>query len=340
MQTEALTSTRSELAALDQRWDERPPGAHRYEHSRRSEGEERARLLGYFSLALGVAQLTLSGPVARLLGLRDTARSRAALKVIGLREIGSGVGLLAKNGSSGFVWSRVAGDALDLALLGSAMARPLSRTRLLAATAAVAGVAALDVLSAARLSRREAVQKVVLPIHVVRSITINRPPDTVYRFWHDFENLPHFMAHLESVTEEGGTSLWRAKAPAGFSIEWRAEVTLDRLNEAIAWRSLEGASVPNRGVVRFKPGPNGRGTEVCVELKYDPPGGAISAALAKLFGEEPGQQIAGDLRRLKQVLETGSVVHSDASIHRGLHAARPASEAEPTTLLGNGEVRA
>jgi uncharacterized membrane protein len=77
---------------------------------------------------------------------------------------------------------------------------------------------------------------------------------------------------------------------------------------------------------------------VCVELKYDPPGGKLSAAIAKLFGEEPGQQIASDLRRLKQVLETGSVVHSDASIHSGLHAARPAREDEKVTILGRSEV--
>jgi uncharacterized membrane protein len=91
-------------------------------------------------------------------------------------------------------------------------------------------------------------------------------------------------------------------------------------------------------VVRFKTAPGGRGTEVCVELKYDPPGGAMTAAVAKLFGAEPGQRIAADLRRLKQVLETGEVVHSDASIHRSLHAARPAEQNEPVRLLGT-EVR-
>ena len=93
--------------------------------------------------------------------------------------------------------------------------------------------------------------------------------------------------------------------------------------------------VPNRGVVCFKTAPGGRGTELIVELKYEPPGGAIASAIAKLFGEEPGQQIAGDLRRLKQVLETGSVVHSDASIHRGMHAARPPAENEQITLIGS-----
>jgi uncharacterized membrane protein len=229
---------------------------------------------------------------------------------------------------------------MDLALLGAAFSdRRTDKARLAVATGAVLGVTALDVYSAARLSRREAVQKLVLPIHVVKGITINRSPETVYAFWRNLENLPKFMAHLESVREDQNGSVWVAKGPAGTEIEWRAEITLDRPSETIAWRSLEGATVPNRGVVRFKPGPAGRGTELVVELKYDPPGGALGAAVAKLFGEEPSQQIAGDLRRLKQVLETGSVVHSDASIHRGLHAARPPADNERTTVLGSEEVR-
>jgi uncharacterized membrane protein len=311
--------------------------------SLREAGERRARWLGLFSMALGISQLSAPSRLSRMLGLRDSERSRVTLRLIGARELASGIGLLSKPSSAAPVWSRVAGDVIDLALLGGALAdtgRARSRGRLLAATAAVAGVAALDVMSAARLSRKESIQKLALPIHVVRSITISRSPDEVYRFWRQLENLPRFMAHLESVKEEAdGSSTWRAKAPAGLHVEWRAEITLDRPNEAIAWRAVEGATVPNRGVVRFEPGPAGNGTVIKVELKYDPPGGALAAAIAKLFGEEPAQQIAGDLRRLKQVLETGSVVHSDASIHRGLHAARPAGEHERTQLLGQEEAR-
>jgi uncharacterized membrane protein len=109
---------------------------------------------------------------------------------------------------------------------------------------------------------------------------------------------------------------------------------MDRPDEAIGWRSVEGTRVPNRGVVRFEPAPGDRGTQVRVELKYEPPGGALGSAFAKLFGEEPSQQIAGDLRRLKQVLETGEVLHSDASVHRGLHPARPSQTNVQTNELG------
>jgi uncharacterized membrane protein len=304
----------------------------------REGNERRARLLGYFSLALGAAQMAAPGHVARLIGLSDRAKTRGVLRALGARELMSGLAILANPSGSGPLWLRVAGDAVDLGLLGKALTNGVKdRTKLTLATTAVAGVAALDAYSAARLSRSPLVEKVVEPIHVVRSININRSPETVYHFWRDLENLPRFMAHLESVKEEGETSQWRAKGPAGTSIEWRAELTVDEKNERIAWRSTEGASVPNSGAVCFKPGAGGRGTMVIVELKYDPPGGALAAALAKLFGEEPGQQIAGDLRRLKQVLETGSVVHSDASIHSGLHPARPPAADESIHVIGRSE---
>ena len=161
-------------------------------------------------------------------------------------------------------------------------------------------------------------------IHVRRSVTVDRGREEVYAFWRDFENLPRFMEHLESVRiTDGDRSHWTARAPAGRTVEWDAELTEDVPGERIAWRSLPGADVPNRGVVRFVPAPADRGTEVHVELEYDPPAGRLGATVAKLFGEEPSIQVAADLRRFKQVLETGEVVRSDASIHRGMHPAQP-----------------
>jgi uncharacterized membrane protein len=131
------------------------------------------------------------------------------------------------------------------------------------------------------------------------------------------------MQHLESVEVDGVRSVWRAKAPAGFSVEWRAEKILDKPNEIIAWRTLPESEVPNEGAVRFRAAPGERGTEVHVELRYDPPAGKAGAFVAKLFGEEPSQQVSSDLRRFKQMMEIGEVVRSDASIHRGMHPARP-----------------
>ena len=159
---------------------------------------------------------------------------------------------------------------------------------------------------------------------VRKSVTVNRPAEEVYAFWRNFENLPRFMQHLESVQVSGdGRSHWRAKAPAGKTVEWDAEITEDRPNELIAWRTVEGADVPNAGVVRFVAAPGGRGTEIHVDLQYDPPAGKIGALFAKLFGEEPSQQVNGDLRRLKQVLEIGEVTQSDATLASGTRPAHP-----------------
>jgi uncharacterized membrane protein len=206
--------------------------------------------------------------------------------------------------------------------------RRSNRGRLLAGGAALLGVAAVAAFSAARRNRRSTISRALAPIHVFKTITINRTPEEVYEYWRNLENLTQFMAHLKSVEVSDGSSTWTAVGPLGSSVTWQAELVLDQPAECIAWRSVSGTtSVPNRGVVRFAKAPGNRGTEVQVEVKYEPPAGALGAAFATLFGEEPSQQIGGDLRRLKQVLETGEVMNSDASIHRGPHPGRPSAQA-------------
>lgn len=162
---------------------------------------------------------------------------------------------------------------------------------------------------------------------VKKAITINRPLEEVYRFWRDLANLPRFMAQIESIeVRDERRSRWVAGGPAGKRVEWDVEIIEDRPNERIAWRSASDGEVGGAGSVRFRRAPGGRGTEVVAEVGYHPPGGPIAAAVAKLIGEEPGRQVDGDLHRLKQVLETGEVLLSDASIHRGPHPARPSGE--------------
>jgi uncharacterized membrane protein len=147
---------------------------------------------------------------------------------------------------------------------------------------------------------------------IQKTLTIARPVEQLYAFWRDFERLPQFMDHVESVTVRDGTrSHWVVKAPAGRAVEWDAELIDDRENERIAWRSLPGASIENGGEVLFQPMPNGRGTEVRVILFYDPPAGSAGATLAKLFGEEPSQQLDEDLYRFKQLMETGRIITTD-----------------------------
>jgi len=148
-----------------------------------------------------------------------------------------------------------------------------------------------------------------LGVRVDAAITINRPREEVYRFWRDLSNVAEFMEHVESVgTFDGNRSHWIARGPGGKSIEWDAEIINEKENELIAWRSLDGSVVPNAGSVSFADAAGERGTEVRVELQYDPPGGAVGAFVAKLFGEEPSQQIQSDLKRLKARIEAGVVV--------------------------------
>ena len=296
----------------------------------RAAAERRARGLGWFSLGLGLAQIAAPRAVARLIGVRDDDENRNAMFAIGLREITSGVGILTQPAQPAWTWSRVGGDVMDVALLGRAFrSEDTDRTRAGVATAAVLGVTLLDVLTSQQLTRLRSegnVGEAAGTKEVTKAITVNRSPDEVYRFWRNFENLPQFMSHLESVQVlDDRRSHWKAKAPAGRSVEWDAQITQDIPGELIAWESLEGADVANAGSVRFATAPGGRGTELTVKMHYDPPAVPLGAIVAKLFGEEPGQQVDGDLRRFKQVMETGEVVHSDASIHRGPHPARPSA---------------
>ena len=144
-------------------------------------------------------------------------------------------------------------------------------------------------------------------ITVRQTTTINRGAGEIYTFWRNFENLPRFMEHLESVrTIDGDRSGWVAKAPLGLTVEWDAEITADEPEKLIAWQSLEGADIDHIGYVRFTPARQG-GTEVDVELRYRAPLGKIGATLAKLLGEEPSVQVKEDLRRFKQLMETNEI---------------------------------
>jgi uncharacterized membrane protein len=298
-----------------------------------------ARALGWFSLGLGLVEAAAPRRLARLIGVEDNDTSRNTLFLYGLREIASGVAILSQDRPLGGVWVRVGGDAMDLAFLGGGLvSEEARRPRVAMATAAVLGVTVLDILIGRELAL-EAQEgdpdggrsaRVQAGIHVEQSITVGGPAEEIYRFWRDFENLPRFMEHLESgQVIDDRRSHWRAHAPAGSSVEWDAEIVEDQPNQRISWRSVGNAEVPNMGTVRFAPAPGNRGTEIHVELRYEPSGGKLGSLVAKLFGEEPGQQVKSDLRRLKQVIETGEVVHSDASVNRGLHPAQP-SASRPT----------
>src|SRR5215207_7498007 len=151
-------------------------------------------------------------------------------------------------------------------------------------------------------------------IQVQRSITVNRPKDELFRIWRNFENLPRFMKHLKSVrvsNAESGQSHWVTTGPLDREIEWDSEITEERENEYLAWSSLPGSVVGSKGSVHFVEAPGKRGTFLHVSMEYQPPAGSLGAAFARLFGEEPGQQVRDDLRHFKQVMETGEAASVD-----------------------------
>lgn len=286
--------------------------------------------LGWFSIGLGLAEVFAPRSVARIAGLNRNSGDCTLLRTFGLREIASGIGILSKPRPTDWMWGRVAGDMMDLAYLSAALTSANSdRTRVATATAAVLGVTALDILCSQELSRGTHSAAKQGSRQVKKTITINCAPAEAYAYWRDFENLPAFMSNLESVRViDEKRSHWKAKAPAGTSVEWDAEIVNDVPNRLIAWRASEDADVYNSGSVRFEEAPAGRGTVVRVRLHYDPPGGAIGAAIAKVFGKEPGQEVDHDLRSFKQMIEVGEIVRSDASIHKGMHPARPDANEE------------
>ena len=299
------------------------------EHTR---GEQVAVALGFFSIGLGLAELTAPSTLARFIGLRDDSSTTSVLRAYGAREIGNGLAILMQPDNPAWLWSRVGGDLIDLASLATAARGDEADARRLgAAAAAVIGVTALDVICAQQMSSRTAGARSETRqrplVRVERATTVSRPIEEVYQFWKNFENFPRFMRHIESVEVIGeNRSRWRATAPAGMRVEWEAETVRDVENEWIAWRSLEGSDVENSGSVRFDRAPGARGTEVRVQLQYAPPAGTLGRSIAWLFGEEPDQQVHDDLHRFKQLMETGEIPLSDGP---GLwRAAQPAADPE------------
>ena len=214
--------------------------------------ERLARALGWTSLGLGLAQLTAPGVLARATGLDGSATARTVLPIVGVRELASAGPLLASPRPAPWTWARVAGDAADLTLLGAALRsrKGRGRDRVRTAIAVVACVTALDVFTAGRSALRGPRGRRTTRLHA--AITVNRPRTEVYRSWRALEELPRFMAHLESVRTTGdGRSLWRAKAPLHRTVEWEAEISRDRTDEVIAWQSPDGGGVAGAGSVSF-----------------------------------------------------------------------------------------
>lgn len=271
---------------------------------RTKERRSLAQTVGWLSFGLGTTALLAPRAVCRWTGL---GRRDDLVRAIGAREVISGAGILFGKNPLPWTCLRVAGDLMDVAVLvGDTTGRPHSTGRMVASSL-VAGIGLFD-LAAVKESYRLGRSS---PIHVRRTVTIRRRREELYGFWRTLSNLPSVFSHVLSVEERGNKiSHWVVRGPAGKELEWDAEITSDVKNELISWRSREGASVKNWGTVTFKDAPQ-RGTEVTVELQYDPPFNLAGVAVATLLGNEPQQQVTNDLRQFKQLMETGEIATTE-----------------------------
>jgi uncharacterized membrane protein len=304
-----------------------------YRDRRAAPSRLRFSTLGAVSAGLGIALLMRPNEILQAIGLDDDATAVVIARAVGGRELMAAGGLMLRRHPRRWTWARVAGDAIDISLMVAALQRKeTSQQRALIATGALAAITLGDLVTAVRAQRSPFVGGAAA-VRARSAVTVNRPVHEVYSAWRDLERLPEFMEHLVEVRADGAQmSHWKAKAPGGRTVEWDAEIVADSTDSLIAWRSTPEARVRNRGSVRFSSAPGSRGTVVAVDLQYEPPAGAAGAIVARMLGEEPVQQMKDDLRRFKQMMETGEIARSDATPegHRALRQAmqRPGQPAE------------
>lgn len=251
-------------------------------------GQSLAQGLGWFSIGLGLAEVLAPHRVADMIGLEDNDRNIGLLRAMGMREIASGLGIFSQRNDEAFLWSRVAGDALDLALLGAAMTDERNdRNRLIGAAVAVAGATALDLVVARQRSNPEVTE-------MEDDAPTNEQQDGV-------------RIVRRSITIQGSAD--------------QVSETLERYESEFDLKRIPEAQV------NVCPGPRSGEVEVQVEVAWEPRMGKAGAATATLLRRDPASQLHRELRHLKQLVEVGEIVHSDSSIHRGPHPARPSTEA-------------
>ena len=288
--------------------------------------ERAATALAWFSIGLGAAELLAPRAIARLAGIRKPKSVSGAVRALGARELANGAAILANPRHPAWLWSRVAGDGLDLWMMQRArQRRGVNDARFRVASAAVMAVTAADMMVAQRLTTLERQRPArASRLTVARAVTINRANHEVYRFWRDFSNLPRVMRGIEAIDVTSDRhSHWRMRVPGGVRVEWDAEIVEERENERIAWRAT-GPIVSHAGSVAFTPAPGARGTQVVARFEYEPTGGVLGSSIAWLFDGLFEDQVQEDLRRCKQFLETGEIPLSDGP--GLLRAAQPATD--------------
>lgn len=220
-----------------------------------------ARFLGWFSIGLGTAQLAAPKAMCKLVGASGEGLSKQVMRLMGARELTQGVGILTRPRPTAWVWSRVAGDALDLSLLGLTAVR-VNAKRAAFGIVNVVAVTVPDVYEAKYLSGQQGQPQDGMRIR--KAVTINRQRDEVEQAWAQAQEL------REKVLDGGGA-------------------------------------------VSFAEAAGGRGTELAVDLTQNPPAGDLGGAVLKLTGKDLAMELADDLRRFKQLVETGEIARSDGT---------------------------
>ncbi len=186
----------------------------------------------------------------------------------------------------------------------------------------VSGVALVALAARKATGRRLVPQSIaqrasdaLAPAPVEAAMTIGKPAAELYAFWRRLENLPRFMNGLEEVTElDGRRSHWVGKSPLGFKAEWDAEIVEEREGQFLSWRSLPDSQIHNAGTVFFDESPNGRGTVVRVSMELAS-ANALGQAVSKVVASGTERQVLEDLRRFKQLMETGETATTDGQSH-------------------------
>jgi uncharacterized membrane protein len=281
-----------------------------------------AGALGWMSIGLGVTQMVAPRIIASLAGV---PRRKSESRLMGIRKIATGMGMLAQPQHALGLWTRVGTNLMELARLRKeARRRDARRVRVAATMAAVAGATVVSAICAKKLS---AARSAGSPTNIQHSAStaVNRSPEDCYRQWRDFEKLTTIFRHLKSVRTTGDRrSEWVARGPDGRDITWSIEVTGDIPNQLIEWRSNGGSEMSHFGWVRFEPILRGKGTIVRVHMQYEIPASAAGGWLTSHLGNDPGLRLRKALLRFKQLLETGEIATTE-----GQSSGRP----EGTTWL-------
>jgi uncharacterized membrane protein len=285
-----------------------PMARSRVAKHRRSADFDAAPGLGWLSVGLGLTALLAPRAVGELTGIRGRS---GLLRLIGARELVSGAGLLTQREAMPWLWSRVLGDAMDLAFIASASGRTNPRRgRALGTLGVVAAVTAVDVAASFRESSRRGSSRAAAQASepfIEHTVSVLKSADECYAFWKDLANFARISETLQSVTAlDERRSHWVMKGPGGTTLQWDSELTEDRPGERLAWRSLPGSDLAHAGVVRFAPAPGNRGTFVTVMMHYRFAGGA-GRAVPKLVGRDPNGTLREDLRRFKNLIEAGEI---------------------------------